>query len=504
MIAIPKSEQLIVHSVTRKILFRPFTEVYSKLYVFNSSCASPPDVMAKLCDDDVNILTIKPIDIKPESAHDPDPLHIYTMQEENCAAANFEPSLLNSSDDFRDEICGYNMGTKSEEIEYKDCSIAMSVKQEWFHFDNNNTFDITTAGKHIKQENHNDINKNGMSYDIYDASGFTPDIKSLASIDDFVAANQTPGCDDNMRSALLKVNVKSELTDTDIMKPEQIYIPTLNTANHKISSDLSIQARDDAYNINSAEIALPSTRPMNNGLSKLGHMRHMGPHEKPYVCPHCNKSISTVSSLRVHMMTHNTEKPYTCPPCNRNFTKLGYLMRHMGTHENPDECPHCNKRISTVSSLKVHMMTHATEKPYTCPHCNESFTYACRMERHMKTHTSEKPHACSQCNKSYAYVHHLKRHMMIHSGEKPHTCPQCNKSFAQASSLKMHLIIHSGEKPHICPQCKQCFALAGNMKTHMVIHSGKKPHICPHCKKCFALAGNMKQHMIIHSGRKPH
>ena len=84
------------------ILFRPFTKLYSNFSIY-FSFVSFPDVMAKLCDDDVNILTIEPISIKPESAHGSGSLHISTIQEENGATVDSESPLFNVPD----EIC-YN------------------------------------------------------------------------------------------------------------------------------------------------------------------------------------------------------------------------------------------------------------------------------------------------------------------------------------------------------------------------------------------------------------
>ena len=78
--------------------------------------------------DDVNILTIKPISIKPEYAHDPGSLHISTIQEENSATVDSESPLFNDPVYCHEEIRDNNHTAKSEEMDHKDCSILMSVK----------------------------------------------------------------------------------------------------------------------------------------------------------------------------------------------------------------------------------------------------------------------------------------------------------------------------------------------------------------------------------------
>ena len=256
--------------------------------------------MAKLCDDDVNILTIKPISIKPESAHGSGSLHIYTIQEENGATANSEALLFNYPVYYHVEIPGNNHRAKSKEMDHKDCSILMSVKEECLHSDNKISVGVPATEIHIKQENHNDTKTVEMGYDVCDVSQL--------------------------------INHSGEKPHT---------CPQCNksfTAAGSLKRHLIIHSGEKPH-------ACPLC---NKRFTQANHLkRHMMNHfgAKPHVCPQCNKNFIQASTMRIHMRTHSGEKPYRCPQCNKSFSHASSIKKHMAIHtrENPHPCPQCNE-----------------------------------------------------------------------------------------------------------------------------------------------------------------
>ena len=53
--------------------------------------------------------------------------------------------------------------------------------------------------------------------------------------------------------------------------------------------------------------------------------RHTG--NKPYSCPHCDKTFATKCQLTGHARTHTGEKPYSCV-CGKSYTLKSSLNQH--------------------------------------------------------------------------------------------------------------------------------------------------------------------------------
>uniref|UniRef100_A0A9J8BMV9 C2H2-type domain-containing protein n=1 Tax=Cyprinus carpio carpio TaxID=630221 RepID=A0A9J8BMV9_CYPCA len=85
--------------------------------------------------------------------------------------------------------------------------------------------------------------------------------------------------------------------------------------------------------------------------------------------------------MKTHERIHTGEKPYKA---EKSFT-----------------CTQCGKSLTSKSSLDVHLRVHTGEKPFTCDQCSKSFKQSSNLKDHMNIHTGEKPYKCSHCEKRF-------------------------------------------------------------------------------------------------------
>lgn len=179
-----------------------------------------------------------------------------------------------------------------------------------------------------------------------------------------------------------------------------------------------------------------------NGASKAS---------KRYDCNYqgCERSYTSGSGLRTHIMTHKGEFPYKCryQNCDKAFLTSYRLKVHVRVHtgEKPYECETkgCKKRFNNRYRLNAHKRIH-TGNTFSCPHngCKKEFTTRSDLKKHTRTHTGERPFSCTVegCGWSFTAAHHLKSHVLTHSADRPYSCDQdgCTKTFSTLQRLQMH------------------------------------------------------------------
>ncbi|KAE8297652.1 Zinc finger protein 219 [Larimichthys crocea] len=168
-------------------------------------------------------------------------------------------------------------------------------------------------------------------------------------------------------------------------------------------------------------------------------MSHRG--ERPFSCPHCEKTYGLKRDLKEHMVLHTGEKP---PPPSLQQDDL---------------------HTASEGNLECHLRIHNGEKPYPCTECDQSFSQKPELRRHMFSHTGG-GFLCSYCGKSLRDPHSLKSHERLHTGERPHRCPVCEKGYTWATKLRRHMkLSHLMEKLYSC-HCGASYTVRQSLLRH--------------------------------------
>ena len=110
-------------------------------------------------------------------------------------------------------------------------------------------------------------------------------------------------------------------------------------------------------------------------------------------CPICSKTVSS-RSLKSHMQYHKSQTDnktlLTCFICNKTLTSSTSLKRHLLIHENfkPFECDVCGKEFRQKSTLETHSRVH-TGFRFSCPAgCGNFFITKSLLKIHLKSSIS--------------------------------------------------------------------------------------------------------------------
>ncbi|KAL8560000.1 hypothetical protein ACOMHN_041471 [Nucella lapillus] len=154
----------------------------------------------------------------------------------------------------------------------------------------------------------------------------------------------------------------------------------------------------------------------------------------------CGSSFPLASTLKQHRLIHSGERPFPCPHCEKTFTRSGDLTSHLRVHTGlrPFLCQDCGKRFASSSDLTKHKRTHTGDRPFQCPCCQKRFPFPHRLTAHMRSHTGDKPYLCTVCGAAFARASNLTVHFRIHTGDKPFECKECGKRFSDSGNLCKH------------------------------------------------------------------
>lgn len=180
-------------------------------------------------------------------------------------------------------------------------------------------------------------------------------------------------------------------------------------------------------------------------FTKRNHLvRHMKIHSKTdnmkHVCDICDQKFCSEYLLGKHMREHDeklAEEKSENVIENSNEVENGnqQLKEYYKNDNGLYECNICNKTLSTVLGLRIHMRRHTGNNLAHCQFCDKSFTKASHLKRHLHIHgiisTNERSKTdsadknvekerkvmeCEFCDRKFVYKKSYAHHMQIEHG----------------------------------------------------------------------------------------
>ena len=186
-----------------------------------------------------------------------------------------------------------------------------------------------------------------------------------------------------------------------------------------------------------------------------------------HVCPVCGKSLSSVSNLNKHLLTHGPRRE-TCPECGRQYHQQATLRQHVrDVHAPPGsyavECQMCGLRMRSRNSLyshiaRFHPPSSSSVPRHMCGICGRSFYQRGNLRKHEKTHQDHAPYVCPECPCRLRSAERLRRHQTWHKHGAQFPCADCRRCFVQPSDLRRHIAFRhsSTNSTYRCCYCGVC------------------------------------------------
>lgn len=170
---------------------------------------------------------------------------------------------------------------------------------------------------------------------------------------------------------------------------------------------------------------------------------HMYRHKKgTSLCPHCNETFSSNSSLNIHIQNiHDYQPSAKCTTCKKTFKTIRYLKSHNARPCSFNPCNVCHNYFTSPNALAEHQKMHDQTRQFKCHLCSYAFNKKQSLIDHFRTHSKKKPFKCKTCPKSFSRKGVLKQHEKTHNpNPQKFACKHCNKLLKTLRSLESHIL----------------------------------------------------------------
>lgn len=294
--------------------------------------------------------------------------------------------------------------------------------------------------------------------------------------------------------------------------------------NETVQAEQSNPQQDSNLSIDANAIKLFKCFECGKALSTVWSLKkHLLRHSnKEYSCPLCQKKYLVPIYVRNHVIaTHGMQKEdfsyemipeiasqpkstaYECYLCHRTFRSEYKLCSHMSVHRlSPNYCRFCGKLFNSLDRLSEHIQLHKNKPTiFKCSICEKLFATKKRLQVHTNSihgQRKEKRHVCELCGWAFNHLNNYKKHVLTHSKSSKVKCDICNKEIC-SRYIDEHKLIHGGKKQFQCDKCAMQFITNKRLATHMLIHSDEFKFKCLICTKAYRRSDKLLVHRRTHA-----
>ena len=222
-----------------------------------------------------------------------------------------------------------------------------------------------------------------------------------------------------------------------------------------------------------------------------------------YKCTKCEEQFGSLPKIESHHVEKHGKASFRCEVCEKLFVHCDDLRRHMG--EGEFKCKQCNFLGCTKTVLTTHAKMHDSNFKDGLFHCNLcpfKNKKRSRIGYHKKYVHDKVKESCDQCTfKSSRKAEVVKHKKVKHEGLK-YKCDRCDYTANRSYSVTHHIAVKHNGFRYECTLCDYKSISTSGLQDHIVAMHDKTAFSCPFCPVQVFYKNSLQRHIKQHAKMK--